>query len=180
MKVGRQYISTDSWKMRGGKLGGLEGRVLGRTGPASAPVDFFGDDAEDTSSDEERPPAVPVPSAPPAAAHASIGTEPGTSDTAPAPQATSATATGRCGLQGSRRVCAGEPRLLTRRPPTCTSCCCRQHHRQLVQELRESRVVQQQLAAEMRGCREATGIIATTLRQLLAALVHGLHEPPQP
>ncbi|XP_070378922.1 uncharacterized protein [Dermacentor albipictus] len=67
-----------------GKLGGLEGRmidVLGRTGPASAPVEFFGDDSKDTSGEEE-PPDVPMPPAPPAAAHLSNGTEPGTSGTA--------------------------------------------------------------------------------------------------
>nr|XP_054922736.1 uncharacterized protein LOC129382634 [Dermacentor andersoni] len=52
----------------------------------------------------------------------------------------------------------------------------RQHHQQLVEELRAARVVQQQLAAEMRGLREATGLIATTLRQLLARLC----EHPQP
>ncbi|KAH7959379.1 hypothetical protein HPB49_010637 [Dermacentor silvarum] len=55
----------------------------------------------------------------------------------------------------------------------------RQHH-QLVEELRASRVVQQQLAVETRGLREATALIAATLRQLLAALAHGLREPPQP
>ncbi|KAH7970945.1 hypothetical protein HPB49_017068 [Dermacentor silvarum] len=56
----------------------------------------------------------------------------------------------------------------------------RQHHQQLLEELRAFRVVQQQLAVEMRGLREATSLIATTLRQLVAALAHGLREPPQP
>ncbi|XP_049523979.1 uncharacterized protein LOC125945748 [Dermacentor silvarum] len=56
----------------------------------------------------------------------------------------------------------------------------RQHHQQLVEELRASRVVQQQLAVEMRGMREATALIATILHQLVAALAHGLREPPQP
>lgn len=49
-----------------------------------------------------------------------------------------------------------------------------------MEELRASRVVQQQLVVEMRGLREATALIATTLRQLVAALARGLREPPQP
>ncbi|KAH7965386.1 hypothetical protein HPB49_007036 [Dermacentor silvarum] len=52
-------------------------------------------------------------------------------------------------------------------------------NRQLVEEPRASRVVQQQLGLEMRGLREATALIATTLRQLVAALAHGLRESPQ-
>ncbi|KAH7959254.1 hypothetical protein HPB49_009682 [Dermacentor silvarum] len=53
-------------------------------------------------------------------------------------------------------------------------------HQQLVAELRASRAVQQQLAVEMRGLREATALIATTLCQLVAALAHGLRESAHP
>ncbi|KAH7960955.1 hypothetical protein HPB49_025284 [Dermacentor silvarum] len=55
-----------------------------------------------------------------------------------------------------------------------------EHHMQLVEKLRASRAMQQKLAVEMRGLREATTLIATTLRQLVAALAHGLRERSQP
>ncbi|XP_075547722.1 uncharacterized protein LOC142582195 [Dermacentor variabilis] len=161
--------------------------VLGRTGPASAPVAFFADDAEDTSSEEE---PAQVPPAPPAAAHVSVGTEPGTSGTArpsarqqpcrPPRQQPLEDAVCRAAaeyaLQGQLAEAANAEaanfhQLLLQQN--------RQHHQQLVEELRATRQVQQQLAAEMRGLREATGLITTTLRQLLAALAH-LCEPPQP
>ncbi|XP_054931916.1 uncharacterized protein [Dermacentor andersoni] len=174
----------------GGKVGGLEGRVLDvheRTGPASAPVDFFGDNAEDNFSEEE---PAPLPPAPPAAAHVSVGTEPGTSGTArpsarqqprrpPRQQlledaACSAAAdNARQGhlAEAANAEAANFHQLLLQQN--------RQHHQQLVVEHRATRQVLQQLAAEMRGSREATSLIATTLRQLLAALAH-LREPPQP
>ncbi|XP_049517186.1 uncharacterized protein LOC119441815 [Dermacentor silvarum] len=190
------------WKTGGGRLGGLEGRVLdvlSRTGAGYAPVDFFPDDAEQASSSEEEAAAahVPLPTAPP---QVSVGTEPGTSGTARPPP---------------RQQPQRPPRLQPLRPPrqqqlledaACRAAeeCARQrqlaeaanveavafhqmlleqhrqHHQQLVEEQRASRVVQQQLVVETRGLREATALVAATLRQLVAALARGLREPPQP
>ncbi|XP_070386368.1 uncharacterized protein [Dermacentor albipictus] len=183
-------------KTGGGKLGGLEGRVLdvlGRTGPDFAPVAFFADDAElcsnDTSGEEEPAHDAEVPPTPPGAAHVSVGMEPGTSGTA-------------------RPSARQQPRRPPRQQPLEDAACRaaaeyapqgqlaeeanaeaanfhqlllqqnRQHHQQLVEELRATRQVLQQLAAEMRGSREATGLIATTLCLLQATLAH-LREPPQ-
>ncbi|XP_075533859.1 uncharacterized protein LOC142566842 isoform X2 [Dermacentor variabilis] len=165
-------------------------------GPASTPVGFPGDDAEDTSSDEERPAAVPVPPASPAAAPVSTGTESGPSGIArpsaqqqphrplqqrPLQQQPLEDAACRAAeeyvwqgqvAEAANAEAANFHQLLLQQNG--------QHHQQLVEELRASRVLQQQLVAEMRGLREATGLITTTLRQLLAALDHGLCEPPQP
>ncbi|KAH7986534.1 hypothetical protein HPB49_025918 [Dermacentor silvarum] len=141
-----------------------------------------------SSSEEEAAAArVPLPTAPP---QVSVATEPGTSGTA-------------------RPSTEQQPRRLPRQQQPLEDAACRaaseyarqgqlaeaanvavtfhqmlleqnrQHHQQLV-EVRASRVVQQQLAVEMRGLREATALIATTLHQLVAALAHGLREPPQP
>ncbi|KAH7960927.1 hypothetical protein HPB49_025121 [Dermacentor silvarum] len=55
-----------------------------------------------------------------------------------------------------------------------------EHHQQLAEELRASRGLQQQLAVEMWGLQDTTALIASTLRQLVTALAHGLREPPQP
>ncbi|XP_075559986.1 uncharacterized protein LOC142591558 [Dermacentor variabilis] len=175
-------------KTGGGKLGGLEGRVLavlGRTGPASAPVLFLRDDSEEDTSSEEEP--APRPPAPPAATRVSVGTEPGTSGTAPRQQprrpprqqlledaaCSTAAEYARLGQQAeaANAEAANFHQLLLQQN--------RQHHQQLVEEQRATRQVLQQLVAEMRGSREATSLIAITLRQLLAALAH-LREPPQP
>ncbi|XP_070376976.1 uncharacterized protein [Dermacentor albipictus] len=91
------------------------------------------------------------------------------------------TAAGGCGLQWSRRVCAAGAEAANAEAASFHQLLLQQngqHHQQLVEELRATWVVQQQVAAEMRGLREATGLIATTLCQLLAALAR-LREQPQ-
>ncbi|XP_065303913.2 uncharacterized protein [Dermacentor albipictus] len=177
-------VGAEKRKTGGGKLGGLEGRViavLAHTGPASAPADFFHGNAEEDAacSSEE---SAEVPPAPPAAARVSVGTEPGTSGTAPRQQprrpprlqvltdAASSTAAdyarqSRLAEAANAEAASFHQQLL-------------QQHRQLVEEQRATRQVLEQLVAEMRGSREANTLIATTLRQLLAALAD-LRAPPQ-
>ncbi|XP_075550765.1 uncharacterized protein LOC142584546 [Dermacentor variabilis] len=141
---------------------------------------------QDTSRDEGRPADVLMPPAPPAAAHVSICTEPGTSGTTRKALQQLFSPAGHLGNSPWKKRPAGESKSMRRGAEATNAEATNLHQlllpqtRQLVEELRASRVVQQQLAAEMRSLGEATGIIATTLRQLLAALVHGLHEPPQP
>ncbi|XP_049512270.1 uncharacterized protein LOC125940291 [Dermacentor silvarum] len=165
--------------------------VLSQTGPGYAPVDFFADDAEQASSSEEEAAAahVPLPTAP---SQVSVGTEPGTSGTArpstrqqprrpprqhqPLEDA-ACRAAEECARQGQLAEAANVEAVAFHQMLLEQH---RQHHQQLVEEMRASRVVQQQLAVETRGLREATALIATTLRQLVAALARSLHEPPQP
>lgn len=156
-------------------------------GPASAPADFCGDDAEDTSSDEQRLATVPVPPAPPAASPMTNGTEPGTSGTTrPSTQQQPRRPPQQQPLQDAACMAAEEYARLGQLAEAANAEAANFHqlllqqNEQLVEEMGLTRVVLQQLAAEMRGLREATDLIATTLGQLLAALDHGLREPPQP
>ncbi|KAH7966402.1 hypothetical protein HPB49_016024 [Dermacentor silvarum] len=134
-----------------------------------------------SSTEEEATAArVPLPTDPP---HVSVGTEPGTSDTAqPSAQQepledAACRAASENARQGQLAEAANVEAVRFHRMLLDQN---RQHHQQLVEELRASRAVQQQLAVEMRGLREATALIAATLRQLVAAIAHGLREPPQP
>ncbi|KAH7933061.1 hypothetical protein HPB49_007654 [Dermacentor silvarum] len=164
-------VGSEKRKTGGGRLGGLEGRQA-------------------SSSEEEAAAAhVPLPTAP---SQVSVGTEPGTSGTArpstrqqprrpprqhqPLEDA-ACRAAEECARQGQLAEAANVEAVAFHQMLLEQH---RQHHQQLVEEMRASRVVQQQLAVETRGLREATALIATTLRQLVAALARSLHEPPQP
>ncbi|KAH7959581.1 hypothetical protein HPB49_012143 [Dermacentor silvarum] len=194
MKKLAAHVGSEKRKTGGGRLGGLERRVmdvLSRTGPGYAPVDFFADDAEQASSSEEEAAAahVPLPTAPP---QVSVGTEPGTSGTARPPtrqqprrpprqqqplEDAACRAAEEYARQGQLAEAANVEAVAFHQTLLEQN---RQHHQQLVEELRASRVVQQQLVVETRGLREATALVAATLRQLVAALARGLREPPQP
>ncbi|KAH7949505.1 hypothetical protein HPB49_011653 [Dermacentor silvarum] len=142
-----------SRKPGGGNLGGLEGRVmdvLSRTGPGYAPVDFFADDAE---QQPRRPPRQQQPL-----------------EDAACRAASEYARQGQLAEAANVEAVRFHQMLLEKN----------RQHQQVVEELRASRLVQQQLAVEMRGLREATALIATTLRQLVASIAHGLREPPQP
>ncbi|XP_054919985.1 uncharacterized protein [Dermacentor andersoni] len=135
---------------------------------------------EDTSSEES---SDGVPPAPPAAARVSVGTEPGTSGTAPRQQPRRPPPRQQVLEDAASRAAADyarQSRLAEAANAEAASFhqLLLQQHRQLVEEQRATRQVLEQLVAEMRGSREATTLIATTLRQLLAALAH-LREPPQ-
>ncbi|KAH7949267.1 hypothetical protein HPB49_006835 [Dermacentor silvarum] len=183
MKKLAAQVGSEKRQTGGDRLGGLEGHVmdvLSRTGRGYAPVDFFADDAEQASSSEEEAAAahVPLPTAPP---QVSVGTQPGTSGTArpstrqqprrPPSAAAEYARQGQLAEAANVEAVTFHQMLLEQN---------RQHHQQLVKEPRASLVAQQQLAVESRGLREATALIATTLRQLVAALAPGLREPPQP
>ncbi|KAH7932823.1 hypothetical protein HPB49_003261 [Dermacentor silvarum] len=115
-------VGSEKRKTGGGKLGGLGGGVieaLSRTGPGYAPVDFFQDDAEQASSSDEEAAAsrVPLPTAPP---HVSVGTEPGTSGTAPS----STTGGGAEGLpRGAAAAGGGDGGACGRRLPSSQPPC---------------------------------------------------------
>ncbi|KAH7959846.1 hypothetical protein HPB49_014300 [Dermacentor silvarum] len=178
-------VGSEKRKTGGGRLGELEGRVmdvLSRTGPGYAPVDFFADDAEQASSNEEESAAahVPLPTAPP---QVSVGTEPGTSGTArpPTRQQPQRPPRQQQPLEDAAfraaEECARQRQLAEAANVEAVA-----FHQMLLEQNRQraSRLVQQQLVMETRGLREATALVAATLRQLVAALARGLREPPQP
>ncbi|KAH7936992.1 hypothetical protein HPB49_006995 [Dermacentor silvarum] len=145
-------VGSEKMKTGGGRLGGLEGRVLdvlSRTGPGYAPVDFFADDAE-----PQRPPRQ----------QQLLEDE--------ACRAAEECARQRQLAEAANVEAVAFHQMLLEQH--------RQHHQQLVEEQRASRVVQQQLVVETRALREATALVAATLRQLVATLARGLREPPQP
>ncbi|KAH7948810.1 hypothetical protein HPB49_002510 [Dermacentor silvarum] len=150
MKKLAALVGSEKRKTGGGRLGGLEGRVmdvLSRTGPGYAAVDFFAEQPRRPRRQQQ-----PLEDA-------------------------ACRAASEYARQGQLAEAANVEAVTLHQMLLDQN---RQHHQQLVEELRASRVVQQQLAVEMRGMREATALIATILHQLVAALAHGLREPPQP